>query len=148
MAEIIKIMLYRKQNSNATWPVTTIKRLIIKPANKLGKPVFSFKLTQEAAQNNSQILATFKGNLGAAIEAQKGIPLDYGSEFRDITIIKKLFRYHKDKERIVDIIPKESWYHLSPIEDATSKSDLEAMLLRGNHKSARSALNAAALENI
>ena len=42
------------------------------------KPVFFFKQTQEAARNNSQILAAFNGNLGAAIEAQKVIPLDYG----------------------------------------------------------------------
>ena len=59
--------------------MTTIKRLIIKPVNKLKKLVFFFKRTQEDAQNNSQILEAFNGNLGAAIEAQKGSPIDYGS---------------------------------------------------------------------
>ena len=46
------------------------------------------------------------------------------------------------------MIQKGSRYHLSPIEDATQKSDLEAMLLRGNPKSERSAHNVAALENV
>ena len=94
MEKTIKGKLYQKQNSNATWIVTTFKRLIIKPVKKLGKQVLPFKGTQEAAQKNSQILAAFNGNLGSGIEAQMGSPIYYGSEFRDITIIKNLFRYH------------------------------------------------------
>ena len=86
--------------------MTKIKRLIIKPVNILRKPVFSFKRTQEVAQNNSQILAAFNGNLGVAIRFQKESPLDYGSEFWDINGIKKLFCHCKDKERIVNIIQK------------------------------------------
>ena len=65
---------------------------------------------------------------------QKGIPLDYGSEFWDITGIKNLFSHHEDKERIIDIIQKGLRYNLSPIEESKRKSDLEAMLLRGNQK--------------
>ena len=45
VTNIIKIKVDRKQKSNATWMVTTIKRLIIKPVKKLGKPVFAFKRT-------------------------------------------------------------------------------------------------------
>ena len=44
------------------------------------------------------------------------------------------------------MIQKGSHNHLSQIEEATSKSDLEAMLLRGNYKSAKSDLNASVLE--
>ena len=97
MAKIIKSKLDQKQNSNAPWLVKTIKRMIIKPVKKLGKPVFSFKRTQESAQMNSQILASFNGNLGASIEDQTLIPLDYDSEFQDINRIKHLLRYHEDK---------------------------------------------------
>ena len=38
------------------------------------------------------------------MEAQKLSPLDYGSEFRDIPRIKKIFSHHEKKDRIVDII--------------------------------------------
>ena len=95
--------------------MTTTKRLIIKPVKKLVKSVFSFKRTQEVAQTNSQILAAFNGNLGTEIESQIGSPIDYGSEFWDINGIKHLFRYHEDKERIVNIIQKWLCYHLSLI---------------------------------
>ena len=72
MAKILKGKLDRTQKSNATWLVTTIKRLIIKPVKELGLPVFSFKRTQEAAHQNRKILAAFNGNFCAAMEAQKG----------------------------------------------------------------------------
>ena len=81
MAKIIKCKLDRTQKSNSTWLVMTIKRLIIKPVNKFGPPVFSFKLTQEAARQSSQILTAFNVNLVASIESQKGSPMYYGSEF-------------------------------------------------------------------
>ena len=68
------------------------------------------------------------------MESQKLIPLYYGSEFWDITGITKLFGHHEDKYIIVDIIQKGLRYHLSQIEEATRKSDLEAMILRGNNK--------------
>ena len=72
--------------------------------------------------------------MGASIEAQTGSPIEYGSEFLDITGIKNLFHYHKDNDRIDDIIQKVLRYHLSQIKDAPSKLDLEYMLLRRNHK--------------
>ena len=58
----------------------------------------------------------------------------------------KYYSVTKDKERIVDIFPKGSRCHLSLIEDATRKLYLKAVILRENHKSASSSLNAAALE--
>ena len=131
---------------HTSWPVTTIKNIIKNPVKDLLLPFCTFKRTQEAAVHNSSILSSFGGKLGESIEAQKGIPLDCGSEFRDITGILKLFSHHEDKYIIVNIIQKGSRYHLSPIEEATRKSVLEAMLLRGCHKSEKSCLNMAALE--
>ena len=64
MAKINKSKFDRKVNSNVTWLVTTIKRLIVKPFKKIVQPVFYFKQTQEAAQINIQILAAFNGKLG------------------------------------------------------------------------------------
>ena len=126
--------------------MTAIKRLIIKPVKKLGSPVLSFKRTQEDSRHNRKMLDVFNVSLGAEMESQKGISLDYGSEFLDINRIKNLFSHHEDKDIIANIIQKVLRYHLSPIEEAASKSYLEANLLRGGHKSSRSSLNAAALE--
>ena len=72
-------------------------------------------------------------------------PPNYGSEFRDTTALAQLFLHHEDKTKIINIIKHRSRYHLDPIEEETRKSDLGAMILRGNHKSSQSVLNAAAL---
>ena len=81
MKKILKGNLDRTKNSNATWVGTTIKRLIIEPVKRFGLPVLYCKWTQGTARHNSQILAAFNGNLGAAMESQMGSPLDYGSTF-------------------------------------------------------------------
>ena len=45
-----------------------------------------------------------KGDLGEAIAAQNNIPVNYGSEFRDIGSLAKLFLHHDVKTKIINII--------------------------------------------
>ena len=85
------------------------------------------------------------GDLGAAIASHKDIPVNYGSEFRNTTALETLFLHHEDKTKIISIIKHGSCYHLNPIEEETRKSDLCAMIRRGDHKSSESVPNAAAL---
>ena len=89
---------------------------------------------------------TFKGDLGAAIAAQKDSPVNYISEFRDIESLEKLFLYHEDKTNIINIIQQGYRYHIDSIEEETRKSELYAMILRGNHKSSHSVINSAVLD--
>ena len=111
-----KCKLNSQQSTNASWLVITIKATLKIPIQKFEKPIFSFKRTHEAAVRNIKILAAFKGDLGAAIDARRDSPFNYGSR-----------------------------YHLVTIKEETRKSDLDEMILRGNHKSSQSVLNAAAL---
>ena len=60
--------------------------------------------------------------------------------------LAQLFLHHKEKTKNINIIKHGSRYHLDPIEEETRKSDLDEMILRGNHKSSQSVLNAAALK--
>ena len=78
--------------------------------------------------------------------AHKDSPVKYGSELHNIMSLGKLLLYHEDKTNIINIIQKGSHYHLNPIKEETRKSDLDAMIPRGNHKSSHSVLNSAALE--
>ena len=94
----------------------------------------------------AKILAAIKGDFGAAIAAQKGSPVNYGSKLCNTTALAKLFLYHKDKNKIINIIQKGSCYHLNPIKEETRKSDLDAMILRVNHKSSHSVLNSSAID--
>ena len=68
------------------------------------KPIFLFRKTHEAVVRNRKILAAFKGELGAAIAAQKYNPFNYGTALRVIASLAKLFLRHEEKTNIINII--------------------------------------------
>ena len=111
--------------------------------SKIGKLISLFNRTNEAEVRNSKILASFNGDLGAEIVAQKFSPLEYGSEFCNTSELTKLFYYHEDNINIISIIQQGSRYHLDEIEEETGKSDLYAMIIRGKQKSHHSEINLA-----
>ena len=78
--------------------------------------------------------------------AQTDSRLNYRSECFDISSLEKIVLYHKEKAKIINIIQQGSRYHIDPIEEETRKSDSDAMILRGNHKSSHLVLNPAALD--
>ena len=88
----------------------------------------------------------FNRDLGDAMKAHQGTPLDYGSELRDPVGIAKLFSHHEDNEIIMDIIQKGSQYLLSPINEAFRRSDLDTMIIRVNNKPTKSKFNKAGLD--
>ena len=86
------------------------------PIQKFENPIFLFRRTYEVAVRNIKILASFKGDLGAAIATQKDSPVKYGSEFCDTASLEKLFLHHEDKTKIINIIQQGSRYHLDTIK--------------------------------
>ena len=49
------------------------------PIQKLDKPIFSFKITNDAESRNSKIPSEFNGNIGSEIAVQSKSPLNYVS---------------------------------------------------------------------
>ena len=75
----IKDNLNSQQLKNTSWLVTTIKATLDTPIQKFKKPILLFRITHKAAVINSKILASFKGELGAAIVSHKNGPVNYES---------------------------------------------------------------------
>ena len=69
----------------------TNKAILRTPNQKFENPIFLFRITYEAEIRNSKMLAAFKGDLCAAIVAQKDSPLNYGSEFHNTSALAKSF---------------------------------------------------------
>lgn len=79
------------------WPLKLIKTIIEvidTPKAPLSKHVFCLELTTEAAKKNESILKKYNYNLQLVLTAQQGTPLEYGSEFWKIIVLKKLFCHH------------------------------------------------------
>ena len=137
IVDILEVKLDRQHNTSTSWLVIKIKEIVKTPIYNQDKPIFSFKIRNEAVARNIKILTAFYGNLCVAIVAPKDIPLKYGSKLRNIVDLSILSYYHEDKVKIINIIQKCLRYHLDPIKEGERKSDLDAIILRGNHKSSR-----------
>ena len=85
IANTLKGKLNSQQSTNASWLVTAIKATLKIPIQIFENSIFSLKRTHEAAVRNSKILASFKGDLGAAIAAHKDSPVNYGPELHNTT---------------------------------------------------------------
>ena len=112
IANTLKGRLNSQHYTNASWLVTKIKATLKITIQKFENPIFSFKITHEAAVRNRKILAALKGDLGSEIAAHKDSPVNYGLEFRDTTDLEKLFFHHKEKPKIINIIQHGSCYHI------------------------------------
>ena len=53
--------------------VSKIKEILKIPIQKLDKPIFLLKETQNSAARNRKMLVAFNGKLGAVIVAQKAV---------------------------------------------------------------------------
>ena len=56
----LKVKLNSQKTTNTSGIVTTIKTIMNTPIQKSEKPIFSFRITHEAAVRNSKILAAIK----------------------------------------------------------------------------------------
>ena len=70
-SDILKGKLNRKPKTNTSRLVTTIIEILKTTVQKLDKPIFLFKITNNAAAINRKTITAFNGKLGAAIVEQK-----------------------------------------------------------------------------
>jgi len=99
-------------------------------------PEFQFAMTEEAAEKNFCVLKKYGLDLSRAIDAQKSSPLGYGSEFRPIETLEKVFGLHPNWKRMKDILAHGSKWPLEDLDFEARALDLQEALEFGNHKGA------------
>jgi hypothetical protein len=82
------------------------------------------------------ILGKYEFDLTRALEAQRGTPLEFGSEFRSTMTLAALLSRHPLWPKLVSILNKGSSYPLEPLDEELREKDLELALEYGNHKGA------------
>ena len=100
------------------------------------RPEFLFEMTKEAAQKNFEILCKYGCDLGTAIMAQNKSPIGYGSEFRPISSLEKVFSQHPCWNRMKSIMNEGSKWPMEPLANKDREIDLKDALKFGNHKGA------------
>jgi hypothetical protein len=101
------------------------------------EPEFTFELTKEAAAKNFLVLRKYCFSLEAALSAQKGTQLEYGSEFRTVEELAPVFELHPLWEDIKGTLTSGAVFPLRDLDEETRLADFAAALERGNHKGAQ-----------
>jgi len=96
---------------------------------------FLFQISKTAATHNWKELQKHP-NLGEAIIADNNSPLRYGSEFRSISSLEKVFCLHPLWPRFQGILKNGIQFPLSILSNQTRRKDTIEALDYGNHKGA------------
>ena len=120
------------------WFIVALRKLTSHFTITPGKPPFEFENTLDAARKNERILATDDFDLERIINKFGDTTLGYGSEFRTVAELKPLIGTHPNFLALAQILENGMPYvftrELNPV---TKSAELETLLARGNHKSAK-----------
>jgi hypothetical protein len=119
------------------WLIGTIRSIAKSKCPTPTSPPFRFELSAEAAASNGRLLSANDFDLGKVIENNTGTTLGYGSEFRPISQLESLLGKHPNFETLRKVIENGMPYlYKNEIDEEDRKKEVEAILQRGNHKSA------------
>ena len=93
-------------------------------------------MTLEAAHKNFCTLKKYDLDLGRALKANSSSPLGYGSEFRKVETLDRVFGRHPNLQRMRDILLNGSDWPMEELNEEKRVADVKEALAFGNHKGA------------
>ncbi len=99
-------------------------------------PEFIFELAEEPAEKNFLILKKYDFELEKAITAQKSSLLGFGSEFRPLQKLRKIFKHHPLWAQMEQLLINRLEWSLSDLSKSDRIADIIEALAFGNHKGA------------
>jgi len=127
----------KTKNSKFSWLMQKIMEILALEEPPPSRHYFAFENCKKAAKFNASLIKNTDYDFLKACKKQKGSIVSPGTEFRSIKNLQILFSHHEDWKEFKSIIADGCDYKLeSTVDEATRKSDLKAMIKRGNHKSA------------
>ena len=129
--------LNQKYNNGKSWLLQKIQEVLTEPERKFEMHKFKFEKSMEAAEHNAKIIQEHNYDFVETIQNQSKTVLKVGTEFRQVETLETLLKHREDWHEIKDILANGVWYPLkNEPDEITRMSDLEALIERGNHKSA------------
>ena len=101
---------------------------------------FEFTWSEAAANHNWAVLERYDLDLHKALQNQTRTQLAFGSEFLSVPLLEPLVGHHPLWPRLRRWLVKGAEFPLQPISEDDRVSDLNMALIRGNHKSAKLAI--------
>ena len=108
---------------------------LLKSSCKLDEPIFKFEVSESAAEFNIATLRNHNFNLDKLLNNKKSVT-SYGSEFKPIAELQPLLGHHPRWKEMKKRLEEGACFPIKEIDEETRLQDLNAMKIRGNHKSA------------
>ena len=119
------------------WFLAELKTIARTETRTPTKPPFKFVASSEAAEYNGKILARAGFDVGRGLDAHGLSTLGYGCEFRTPEQLQPLLGRHRHFSLLRDLLTEGmSYYYKVELSEAERVDELDALLARGNHKSA------------
>jgi hypothetical protein len=121
------------------WLIKAIDEVAHTPAPPLKAPPVKFAVDNESLEHNGRLLDRFNFDLAELLDHFADTTLGYGSEFRPVDQLEKIFAGHPNFAFFRGVLQKgmDYFFH-QEISEEERMAELEANLERGNHKSATS----------
>lgn len=103
-------------------------------------------MTKQAAIHNASIISKYNNDITRVIAAYPNSHISYGSEFKCPDILQHPLKDSPFWPEVNNSLRKGATYPLEKISNKKRKLDLEDVIIRGNHKSAKSEIPT--LENL
>ena len=121
-----------------SWFIESLRTLTGHTTTTPGKSPIVFESTPNAAEQNERTLALFDFDLSRLIEKFADTTLGYGSEFRTVDELKPLIGNHPNFLALAQILATGMPYVFTrELDPVTKLTELETLLARGIHKSAK-----------
>ena len=123
--------------SNKLDLANTVKNLLQHPQSKLTDPELSFEISPQAAASNLELLRLHDYDLKALCNKGKKSTTSFGSEFKNVSILEKLFTKHPRWKRFKEQLTEGVDFNTEDLDEESRRMDLDEAHKRGNHKSAQ-----------
>ena len=121
------------------WLLASIIRVTASPSTVPKPPPFLFRTDALALEHNAELLKEYDYDLSLLLPDFQDTTIAYGSEFRPIDDLRSVFGKHPNFEFFESTVLNGMTYHFDrELTEDERMAELEAQVLRGNHKSATS----------
>jgi hypothetical protein len=103
---------------------------------KLRDPLVRFDLSMDAAIHNKNVLESVNNSVESLIQACSPSILNYGSEFKPVSVLHPLLHRHKNWTQFKRLLQHGSKFPLESISEEDRVKDFKEALNYGNHRSA------------
>jgi hypothetical protein len=118
------------------WLMEAVEEIANTEAPAPKAPPVSFDLSKEAVLHNTELLSDSNLSMESLLMKHQDTTLGFGSEFRPLDQLELVLGQHPNFPFFADVLANGMSHHFTEeLSDEQRRAEVDAMILRGDHKS-------------